>query len=577
MRLPTLDEVSTSRDMIQEFKGYNHNLRIGENEFDNMQNMCSDYYPVLSPRKKRGLLKTLTKPNGLFSKSNLFWVDGTHLFYNGAIVNGTNGQPVELQDNEKQFASMGGYLLIWPDKVYFNTADSTFGSLEQINEITGSIYYTLVTLDGNAYTYTSSPTEPDNPTDGQYWYNTTDNALSQYSTSSSAWVPVAATYVKIASPDIGLGFKKGDGIKIAGSSVLDNTDYIIQAVDEAYLIVTGIKTGEQTTGTLTISRTAPEMEFLAELDNRVWGCNSSKHEIYACKLGDPFNWYCYAGVSTDSYAVTVGTDGNFTGACAHLGYVLFFKEDCIHRIYGNKPANFTLDVLNVRGVEKGSEKSLAIVNETLFYKARNGICTYDGSLPSDISIPLGGVKYKNTVAGAVGNKYYASMADTSGTYHLFVYDQYTGLWHHEDNTQVLYFSMLEGELFYISGLNIMTVNGRLAVHDGGENYSGESAAESDFEWFAESGEIGMSLSDKKYVSKLSIRLKIGTPNPIKIAFQYDSSGIWEEHSSFVAQNICTIIVPVIPQRCDHLRVRISGKGDCKIYSITKTIEGGSEV
>jgi hypothetical protein len=36
-------------------------------------------------------------------------------------------------------------------------------------------------------------------------------------------------------------------------------------------------------------------------------------------------------------------------------------------------------------------------------------------------------------------------------------------------------------------------------------------------------------------------------------------------------------VPIRPQRCDHLRLKIMGEGDAKIYSICKTIEWGSDM
>ena len=54
MRLPTLSGVATSREMVDTFRGYNHNLRIGDGEAWDMRNMTSDLYPVLSPRKPRG-------------------------------------------------------------------------------------------------------------------------------------------------------------------------------------------------------------------------------------------------------------------------------------------------------------------------------------------------------------------------------------------------------------------------------------------------------------------------------------------------------------------------------------------
>ena len=41
MKLPILNELETSRDMIDVFKGYNHNLRIGEGEFYNIDEIES--------------------------------------------------------------------------------------------------------------------------------------------------------------------------------------------------------------------------------------------------------------------------------------------------------------------------------------------------------------------------------------------------------------------------------------------------------------------------------------------------------------------------------------------------------
>ena len=82
-----------------------------------------------------------------------------------------------------------------------------------------------------------------------------------------------------------------------------------------------------------------------------------------------------------SYTATVGSDGDFTGAITHLGYVLFFKEDVIHKLYGSKPSNTQITTMPLRGVAKGCEKSLGIVNETLYYAARNNICSYEGAMP----------------------------------------------------------------------------------------------------------------------------------------------------------------------------------------------------
>ena len=77
MDYPTLTELNTSRQMVDVFRGYNHNLRIADGEFYDMKNMTSDYYPVLSPRGKRGFYEKPGSVQGLIAKDSLCWVDGS--------------------------------------------------------------------------------------------------------------------------------------------------------------------------------------------------------------------------------------------------------------------------------------------------------------------------------------------------------------------------------------------------------------------------------------------------------------------------------------------------------------------
>jgi len=73
MRYPTLTELPTSREMIDVFKGYNHNLRIGGGEFYDMENLSSDNYPVLSPRSPRGVYASPNAPQGMISTLPMPW------------------------------------------------------------------------------------------------------------------------------------------------------------------------------------------------------------------------------------------------------------------------------------------------------------------------------------------------------------------------------------------------------------------------------------------------------------------------------------------------------------------------
>ena len=78
---PTLTECYTTQQMTDVFLGYNHNLKIGDGEFYDMQNLTSSFYPLMANRGKRGKLSTLTEPRGLLAKSKLAYIDGSSLFY----------------------------------------------------------------------------------------------------------------------------------------------------------------------------------------------------------------------------------------------------------------------------------------------------------------------------------------------------------------------------------------------------------------------------------------------------------------------------------------------------------------
>ena len=343
----------------------------------------------------------------------------------------------------------------------------------------------------------------------------------------------------------------------------------------SYIIVIGIiDEVKSQTKPITVKRQMPNMDFIIESENRLWGCryglsvnNEFVNEIYASKLGDFKNWNSFEGISTDSYAVSLGTDGQFTGAITHLGYPLFFKENCMHKIYGNYPANYQIQTTACRGVQKGSEKSLAIVNEVLYYKSRTAVCYYDGSLPAEISSALGDVTYHDAVAGAIGNKYYVSMADTNNDYHLFVYNTQRGMWHREDNTNVAEFCNCRGELYYIDCADnkIKTVKGSGTLD------------KSKIEWEAVTGVIGTDSPDKKYISRIDVRMKLVLGATVHFFVQYDSTGEWGKLYSMNGITLKTFSVPIRPQRCDHFRLKIVGVGEAKIYSICKTIEQGSDL
>jgi hypothetical protein len=576
MKLSKLNELPTSRTMIDMFRGYNHNLRIGEGEFYDMTNLSSDNYPVLSPRPKRGVYASPANPSGLVAKDSLCFVDGGDFVINEYRV------PMGLSAEPKTLISMGAYVIIMPDKMYINTADLTdYGNIEASVTTSSVVTFELCKLDGEGYEgAVSQPNEPENPTNMSLWLDTSSepHTLKQYSATSAMWVSIATTYIKISATGIGKPFSDGDGVTISGIKDthledLNNT-MIVWAKGDDYIVVTGILDKIMTQeDPITVKRQMPIMDFVIESGNRLWGCRYGTNvngevvnEIYASKLGDFKNWSCYSGISTDSYAVTVGTDGQFTGAIEHLGYPLFFKETCLHKVYGNYPANYQVQTTTCRGVQKGCEKSLAIVNEILYYKARSGVCAFDGSLPTEISAAFGDVNYHNAVAGDLGNKYYISMVDDNEKWHLFAFDTLKGMWHREDDTQATCFCNCRGDLYYIDYANnqIKTVRG-----------TGVTETKT-IKWEAVTGILGTDSPDKKYISRIDVRMLLQVGTRVNFYAEYDSSGSWEHLFAMDGVKLKTFAVPVKPKRCDHMRLKIVGIGDAKIFSICKTVEQGSD-
>ena len=577
MLYPTLTELNTSRTLIDVFKGYNHNLRIGEGEFFDMKNLSSDSYPVLSPRPKRGIYATPNAPQGMVAKDALCYVDGGDFIINEYRVS----MGLTTDDKPKTLISMGAYVIIMPDKKYINTADySDHGKIEAEVKTSSAVTFELCKVDGSEYedvvTSASPPAEPKNL---DLWIDTSSvpHQLKQYSDVTTMWSAIATTYIKIKATGIGKPFSVSDGVTIEGVEDIPdlNASMVIWAKGDDYIVVTGILDEVTTQETaITVARRMPNMDFIIESENRLWGCRYGParngevvNEIYACKLGDFKNWNCFMGISTDSYAASVGTDGQFTGAITHLGYPLFFKETCVHKVYGNYPANYQIQTTACRGVQKGCERSLSIVNEVLYYKARSGVCAYDGSLPMEISSALGEVSYYNAVAGTLGNKYYISMSDASESWHLFVYDTLKGMWHREDDTQAVDFCNCRGDLYYIDYADnqIKTVRGTGVLET------------NPIEWEAVTGIIGTDSPDKKYISRMDVRMSLVVGARASFFCEYDSSGEWEHLFTMDGINLRSFAIPIKPQRCDHLRLKIIGSGEAKIFSICKTIEQGSDV
>lgn len=583
---PILNVSAESRQTQDVFGGYNHNLRISESEFYDMRNLTSDVAPVLSPRKARGIYRDGVNAQGMISKDSLCYVDGRYFVMNQYRID--MGLSTEAKDCPKQMISMGAYVIILPDKKYINTADpEDRGNIEAEYASAAPVTFSPSKRDGTVFTpdYIQGA-EPENPENMALWMDTSaePHSLKQWSASAGVWTGVASTYIKIQCPDIGKAFSQYDGVQISIPEDITaetaeqlkalNASAVVYAVEDNAIVVVGLL-DKQTTiqESITVSRKMPLMDFVVENDNRLWGCRYGPDSngdvvncLYACKTGDFKNWNCFMGISTDSYFVNLGSDGQFTGAITHAGYPLFFKENMLHKVYGQIPANFQVQSTACRGVQKGCSGSLAIVNEILYYKSRHAVCAYDGSIPAEMSGALGEIQYQNATAAAHGNKYYISMQETvSGAWAFFAYDTAKGMWHKEDELQAALLCSCRDELYCaLPDGKIITLMGS------GERY------EKKVDWMCETGIINASLPEREYLKRLSIRMILEPGSYVSILVQYDSCGVWESLGNLAGTDLRSFTLPVRPRRCDHLRLRIEGSGKAMIFSITKSISDGSD-
>ena len=350
--------------------------------------------------------------------------------------------------------------------------------------------------------------------------------------------------------------------------VLDSTNTTIAAAEGAVgtaltLTATEIDYSE---AAVTIEREVPALDHLCAAYNRLWGCQGDT--VFASKLGDPFNFNVFDGLSTDSYTVKTGSPGSFTGCCCYLGYPTFFKEDVIYKIYGSAPSNFEAISAFTVGVAKNCHKSLAVAGEMLFYLSRAGVVSYSGGVPVFLRSAFGNVSYHNGVAGSNGSKYFISMADPDGIFHLFVYDTTTGLWHKEDHQELKGFYYLDHHLMMVDSKGVfMTADGNAATMAGTEE---ETVA-----WMAEFGDFIENSPDKKAVTKLLIRLDLEADAMAEIFIEYDGGNYGKVGKTLTGEKKRSWYLPLMPSRCDYFRIKIAGQGGCQIHSLAVEYSTGS--
>ncbi len=547
-RLPNISNIAsrTTKSTTSVFGGYDHNPVISDAEMYDMQNLSSDGYPTMSPRKDRTMVDEIENFNGITTNEGLIYAAGTSVFIGDTEITG-------FTDTPKTFVPIDNYVCIWPDKIAIDITDKSKVQMELAYPENPD------DEDGNGTIDEGETRTLFTFGDGEY---AGEEAKANSITTSGFW----------AFP-----FSVGDAVTIAGCVDVpyNNRTPVIREISEdgktlrfyenTFRMPSDDVTSYTETGIVTVTRKVPDVDYVICHENRLWACinndEGNKGTILCTARGLPFVWYDYDTPGDGAWASSVMTDGPFTGAVSYGGYAIFFKEENIHKVYGSKPSNFEIMSSAVSGVKAGCAQSITIAQEVLYYVSNLGVTQYQNGIPFSIGSALGTGTITGAVAGSDMKKVYMSLC-RNNVWELLAYDPSYRVWHKEDNTHVLGFARQSGVLYAVvpdgEDSRLITMNG-----DDSD----------DVEWFAEFGEHLENSVDKKFLK--SFQMDIRADNPVDILLSRNSG----EFELLKTIDSCgerrRFVIPVHLHRVTTYRLRLEGVGDFNLYTLTTQYISGS--
>lgn len=493
-RLPA--RVRRYQQEIVALRGVNYTDNFTDGDLAQSTNLSTRRWPCLCTRWGRDHLEQYDGATAMTAWEELVVVKGGRLYYGGQDVGA-------VSPGAKQFAVVNTKLVIWPDKKYLDLQSKALHGLGA--SVTGA----------NAVF--------------------TANSLTLSGVSGK--------------------FKSGDTVTVSGSSIAaNNKDVYIKSVSgDAITVEDGAFTAGVSESPVTVERRIPGLDFICESENRLWGCSNQTRTIYASALGDPTNFFSYQGLSTDSYAVAVGSEGDFTGCCRISSAVLFWKERTLHKILGSYPAEYAQYSYSVEGLKAGCHKSMQVINEVLYYMGVSGVHAYSGGTPSRVSDGFEGKDFRNAVAGTDGERYYLSVTEGRQS-HLFTYDLARGIWLREDGTKCVDFARLGDSLYFL------TADGEVWQTRGGDD--------GELEWEAQFTPFYETVKGRKRYSRLTLRLELPQGSWLR-AWMRGQNDVWVTVGQWTGGKTGTLTAVLPIRRGDKMELRLQGKGPCAVLDVLR--------
>ena len=193
-----------------------------------------------------------------------------------------------------------------------------------------------------------------------------DSTLEMYSKNSGSWTAVPLEYCRITAAGLGKLFRRWDTVTVQGAAAEAagwsrswTGDQIVYDVGEDWLRCAAPQ-GEYFYGTLvqnaaaaqwqsmdgkqhrsveaaqtvSMERRVPELDFVTECDNRVWGCNSRRTLSTAASWATPPTGSATGALPRTATPSLWAATGLYQGSLLH-GLCTVFKENTLHKLYGS--------------------------------------------------------------------------------------------------------------------------------------------------------------------------------------------------------------------------------------------------
>ena len=599
-KLPWMPYKASIRKYTQvQFGGLRHNINCSDGEIFDMENISMDSYPYLTVREKRGkYIQAQGEATQIYADNGaMLIVAPSGITYNGIHIADT------VSPETAELVRFGDRVVLMPDKKVINLKYKLIGFYEQVADLpeTAELY------DGAAVRNLMSGEVHLYVWDGGAWVDNgklvtdmdavVENEAAVFMDGTLYDEKATANTIKLTNVSAYeltevMGFREGDAVTITGCTKLTSNNKTpvlrqIEGVDKnnmelgVYLRFSdfcftmpenadGTTATEYTESSITIERKAPELDLIFEHENRLWGAKGK--EIFASKLGDPFNWNCFEGLSTDSYYLQTQDKGEITAGIS-FGYPRFFREDSMTTVYGSIPSAFQTQRTELSGVKSGEKNSLERMGGLLFWLSADGVVIYDGSKTYLQEQVFGDWPISKVISKAGGRKLYMAadlgkhpFADGERLYAVLCYDAQSGLWTKENNPGIKSMTYMDGTVYALTSDRIITMNG----------LCGKETAEIGISSYVEFGDFTDGDLNRKAVNRVQLRMELEEGAWVSVKIRYDSEE-WTTLKYLEAGKKRSVYIPVIPRRCDHYRIRIDGGGKWTLYAMARELYIGSAV